>query len=152
MSCIKAHKFTWCLNIELRALTLGKLSTVFPMITWNTGGFIWDWYINKLSSFSKSETEQQEHLFQCTFIEKIVESYSIQIYKRIRHGLRDKCIIILFIKWSGISPYFVCLWLAETAFTGVYLRVSTPQTAFSGVFGVSIFSHARLTSVGAINN
>ena len=54
------------------------------------------------------------------------------------------------IKWSGISPYLARLWLAETAFTRVYLRVSRPQTAFSGLFGVSIFSHARLTAAGAM--
>ena len=53
-------------------------------------------------------------------------------------------------KWSGISSYFDRFWLAETAFTGLYLRVSRPQTAFNGVFGVSIFSHDRLTSAGAI--
>ena len=28
----------------------------------------------------------------------------------------------------GISPYFAHLWLAQTAFTEVYLRVNTPQT------------------------
>ena len=44
------------------------------------------------------------------------------------------------IKWSGISPSFARLWLAETAFTRVYLRVNWPLTAFSGLFGVSIFS------------
>ena len=43
-------------------------------------------------------------------------------------------------------PYFARLWLAETAFTGVYLRMSTPLTAICGVFGVSIFSYANLTS------
>ena len=49
-----------------------------------------------------------------------------------------------------IFPFFVRLWLAETAFTRVYLRVSTPQTAFSGVSGVCISSHARLSAAGAI--
>ena len=32
-------------------------------------------------------------------------------------------------------PYFARLWLAETAFTRLYLRVSRPQTAFIGLFG-----------------
>ena len=47
--------------------------------------------------------------------------------------------------------YFARLWLAETAFTRVYLRGSIPQTAICGVFGVSIFSYTKLTSPGAIN-
>ena len=49
------------------------------------------------------------------------------------------------IKWSGISPYFARLQLADTAYTGVYRRVSTLQTALSGVFEISIFSYARRT-------
>ena len=48
--------------------------------------------------------------------------------------------IYTFIKWSGISPSFARLWLAETAFTRVYLRVNWPLTAFSGLFGVSLCS------------
>ena len=44
------------------------------------------------------------------------------------------------IKWSVISPSFARLWLAEAAFTRVYLRVNWPLMAFSGLFGVSIFS------------
>ena len=51
---------------------------------------------------------------------------------------------ISFIKWSGISPSFARLWLAETAFTRVYLRVNWPLTAFSGLFGVSIFSQRSI--------
>ena len=35
--------------------------------------------------------------------------------------------------------YFARLWLAETAFT----RVSTPQTAFSGLFGRVNWPHIR---------
>ena len=84
------------------------------------------------------------------------------------------------IKWSGISHSFARLWLAEMAFTRVYLRVNWPQmlssavfgvllstkqqrrtirftneiafrckySAFSGVFGVSMFSHAKLITAG----
>ena len=55
-------------------------------------------------------------------------------------------VISIIIKWSGISPYFARLWIAETAFTGVYLRMSTPQTTICK-FGVSIFSYASQTSV-----
>ena len=47
------------------------------------------------------------------------------------------------IKWSGISPYFARLWLAETAFTGVYLRVSWPQMLNDGLFGVSVMSQRK---------
>ena len=45
-------------------------------------------------------------------------------------------------------PLFSCLCVVETAFARVYLRVSTLQTAFCGVFGVSIFGYARFTSAG----
>ena len=49
--------------------------------------------------------------------------------------VNNEWFILFIIKWSGISAYFARLWLAKTAFTWVYLRVSTPQTALSGVFG-----------------
>ena len=47
-------------------------------------------------------------------------------------------------------PYFARLWFAETAFTRVYLRVSSPETAICGVFGIFIFSYAKLTSAAVI--
>ena len=40
-------------------------------------------------------------------------------------------------------PYFACLWLAETAFTWLYLRVSRPQMAVSGLFGGVNWPHIR---------
>ena len=40
-------------------------------------------------------------------------------------------------------PYFACLWLAKTASTRLYPRVSTPQTAFSGLFGRVNWPHIR---------
>ena len=48
--------------------------------------------------------------------------------------------IFTIIKWSGISPSFARLWLAETAFTRVYLRVNWPQMLNDGLFGVSVMS------------
>ena len=72
-------------------------------------------------------------------------SGSVNIASRGEHNhriCRGKSKINCFIKWSEIFPYFARLWLAETAFTGVYLRVSWPQTALSGLFGVSIFNYA----------
>ena len=42
-----------------------------------------------------------------------------------------------FIKWSGISSYFARFWMAGMKFPGGYLRVSTPQTSFGGLFGGS---------------
>ena len=62
------------------------------------------------------------------------------IPKKIRGQYTSVTVSIFIIKWSGISPSFARLWLAETAFTRAYLRVNWPQTAFSGLFGVSIFS------------
>ena len=93
-------------------------------------------------------------LFLILFVSQI---YSTHFCRLIGHGHFDLfsfkfCRFVCgIIKWSGISPYFARLWLAETAFTRVYLRLSTQQTVFSGVFGVSIFSHARLTAAGGKN-
>ena len=65
---------------------------------------------------------------------------STPLYSAKRCAVRHDRETRQFIKWSGISPSFARLWLAETAFTRVYLRVNWPLTAFSGLFGVSIFS------------
>ena len=51
--------------------------------------------------------------------------------------------IIIIIKWSGISPSFARLWLADTAFTRVYLRVNWPQMLNDGLFGVSVMSQRK---------
>ena len=66
---------------------------------------------------------------------------TIESNRQVRVNVGATLVAILhIIKWSGISPSFARLWLAETAFTRVYLRVNWPLTAFSGLFGVSIFS------------
>ena len=53
------------------------------------------------------------------------------------------------LKFQSIIPYYKGISLN---FKVMYLRVSTLQTVFCGVFGVSILSYARLTSAGAIKS
>ena len=53
------------------------------------------------------------------------------------------------LNFQSIIPYYKGISLN---FKMMYLRVSTLQTVFCGVFGVSILSYARLTSAGAIKS
>ena len=53
------------------------------------------------------------------------------------------------LKFQSIIPYYKGISLN---FKVMYLRVSTLQTVVCGVYGVSIFSYARLTSSGAIKS
>ena len=53
------------------------------------------------------------------------------------------------LKFKSIIPYFKGISLN---FKVMYFRLSTMQTVVCGVYGVSIFGYARLTSVGAIKS
>ena len=53
------------------------------------------------------------------------------------------------LEFQSIIPYYKGISLS---FKVMYLRVSTLQTMVCGVYGVSIFSYARLTSAGEIKS
>ena len=55
--------------------------------------------------------------------------------------------IYLIIKWSRFTPYFNRLWLAEMVFPRMSLRVSSPETALSGLFERVSRLHIRAFSI-----